>query len=111
MSRCRATANQAEHLAMFRSTQSRHVCKTAGTPSIYDEQGDQDGAMAALYRGCVPVLTLPVPAHGAYLVSMKAKRRFAADQSNYGFALAAACATMAHDAVSIPFDVVTANAD
>lgn len=103
-----ATAGLAEHLAMFpfdtiktRMQDEGHTFRMTMNKVIKTEPWRH------LYRGCVPVLCSAVPAHGAYFgVYEAAKRRFGADQSNYGIALAAACATMAHDAVSIPFDVV-----
>lgn len=87
---------------------------------------------AHLYRGCAPVLCSAVPAHGAYFSIYEAmKRRLrgrvppVVDNSSnttstssssssaavegeltHHIIIAAATATLAHDAVSIPFDVV-----
>lgn len=57
------------------------------------------------YRGCVPVLTSAVPAHAAYFSVYEASKR-ATGESLVGIAFAAACATLAHDTISTPFDVV-----
>lgn len=59
-----------------------------------------------LYRGCVPTLVSAVPAHGAYFSVYEAFKRLFGDQTNLGIAAAAGFATVAHDTVSTPFDVV-----
>jgi solute carrier family 25 iron transporter 28/37 len=61
-----------------------------------------------MYRGCVPVLFSAVPAHGAYFsIYEAAKRRLSGSADSIGaVVISAACATVAHDAVSVPFDVV-----
>ncbi|EPY28500.1 solute carrier family 25 (mitochondrial iron transporter), member 28/37 [Strigomonas culicis] len=64
-----------------------------------------DGGCTSLYRGCVPILVSAVPAHGAYFGFYEATKRIAGD-TPVGIALAACAATIAHDTVSTPFDVV-----
>lgn len=59
-----------------------------------------------LYRGCVPVLVSAIPAHGAYFSVYEAFKRLFGDDTNLGIAAAASFATIAHDTVSTPFDVV-----
>ncbi|KPA80712.1 putative mitochondrial mitochondrial carrier protein-like protein [Leptomonas pyrrhocoris] len=59
-----------------------------------------------LYRGCVPTLVSAVPAHGAYFSVYEAFKRLFGDATNYDIAAAASFATVAHDTVSTPFDVV-----
>lgn len=59
------------------------------------------------YRGCVPVATAAMPAHAAYFsLYESAKRWFGREESSVTHALSACVATTAHDAVSVPFDVV-----
>lgn len=57
------------------------------------------------YRGCIPVLFSAVPAHAAYFGVYEAAKRTVGDSSS-GIAVAACCATIAHDTISTPFDVV-----
>lgn len=65
-----------------------------------------------LYRGCVPVLCSAVPAHGAYFSIYEASKRYFTksrgekEDSVFTIAVSASAATIAHDAVTIPFDVV-----
>lgn len=59
-----------------------------------------------LYRGCVPVLVSSIPAHGAYFSVYEAFKRLLGDETNIGIATSACFATVAHDVVSTPFDVV-----
>lgn len=60
---------------------------------------------AHLYRGCIPVLASAVPAHAAYFSVYEASKRLLGENS-FGIAGAAICATIAHDSISTPFDVV-----
>ncbi|KPI87731.1 mitochondrial carrier protein-like protein [Leptomonas seymouri] len=59
-----------------------------------------------LYRGCVPTLVSAVPAHGAYFSVYEAFKRLLGGTTNYSIVAAASFATVAHDTVSTPFDVV-----
>lgn len=65
-----------------------------------------------LYRGCVPVVVAAVPAHGAYFGIYEASKRAlvtpdaSAADKNLAIAASASLATVAHDFVSVPFDVV-----
>lgn len=59
-----------------------------------------------LYRGCVPTLVSAVPAHAAYFSVYEAFKRLFGAETNYGIVAAASFATMAHDTVSTPFDVI-----
>jgi solute carrier family 25 (mitochondrial iron transporter), member 28/37 len=65
-----------------------------------------------LYRGCVPVLCSAVPAHGAYFSIYEASKRYCTksrgetEESMVTIAISAIAATIAHDTVTIPFDVV-----
>lgn len=60
---------------------------------------------AHLYRGCIPVLASAVPAHAAYFGVYEASKRLLGENSA-GVAGSAICATVAHDSISTPFDVV-----
>lgn len=59
-----------------------------------------------LYRGCVPIVLSAFPAHGAYFAIYEASKRVLSANSSSGYAASAVCATMAHDLISVPFDVV-----
>ncbi|KAG5499142.1 hypothetical protein GH5_03849 [Leishmania sp. Ghana 2012 LV757] len=59
-----------------------------------------------LYRGCVPVLVSAIPAHGVYFSVYEALKRLFGKDTNVAIAVAASFATVAHDSVSTPFDVV-----
>lgn len=61
---------------------------------------------AHLYRGCVPVLVSAVPAHAVYFGIYEATKRLLGNYGNTGIIICASFATIAHDAVSVPFDVV-----
>lgn len=59
-----------------------------------------------LYRGCVPVLACSVPAHAAYFSLYESTKRFISADSSSGYVVASFAATVGHDSVSVPFDVV-----
>lgn len=57
------------------------------------------------YRGCVPILVSAVPAHAAYFGVYEAVKR-TVGESFSGIAISAVFATVAHDVITTPFDVV-----
>lgn len=57
------------------------------------------------YRGCVPILLSAVPAHAAYFGVYEAAKR-TVGESFSGIAISASFATVAHDVITTPFDVV-----
>ena len=59
-----------------------------------------------LYRGCVPIVASAFPAHGAYFGCYEATKRAISADNSLAYAAAAVSATVAHDFVSVPFDVV-----
>lgn len=61
---------------------------------------------ANFYRGWGPVATSAFPAHAAYFALYEFSKRWLDLESTLGYAASAACATCAHDTVSVPFDVV-----
>lgn len=126
-----SVAGFTEHIGMFPFDTIKTRMQSEGlsfravvTQMLYHER------WAHLYRGCAPVLCSAVPAHGAYFSIYEAMKRklrgrnslddgstTAAGSSSssssshhhdrtHHIILAAASATLAHDAVSIPFDVV-----
>lgn len=60
---------------------------------------------AHFYRGCVPILASAVPAHAAYFGVYEAAKR-TVGESFTGITISASFATIAHDTITTPFDVV-----
>lgn len=102
-----AAAGFAEHFIMFpfdtiktliqsgRATGVAHAIRNVGAGNT----------LMHLYRGCAPVLVAAVPAHGAYFGTYEASKRVFGDNA-LSIGLSASLATVAHDTVSTPFDVV-----
>lgn len=102
-----ATAGFAEHFIMF-PFDTLKTRMQSGKASRMIEAVRQLGsgpAIRHLYRGCVPVLVSAVPAHAVYFGTYEAGKRIAGD-GPVGVAVSAGFATVAHDTVSTPFDVV-----
>lgn len=58
------------------------------------------------YRGCGPTVSSAFPAHAAYFGVYEAMKRFMSGETTMTYVCSAAMATLAHDAVTLPFDVV-----
>lgn len=104
-------AGLAEHIGMFPfDTIKTRMQSEAKTFTVVVTGIVRNERWTHLYRGCVPVLWSAVPAHGAYFSIYEATKRKMStageDDSTAGIAVSAAFATVAHDTVSIPFDVV-----
>ena len=101
-------AGLAEHLVMFPfDTLKTRMQNEGGALTSHVRQIIRHEKWTHFYRGCVPTIAAAVPAHGVYFALYEAVKRFATDDGSVqGVALAAACATAGHDAVSVPFDVV-----
>jgi solute carrier family 25 iron transporter 28/37 len=59
-----------------------------------------------LWRGCGPVLSCSFPAHAAYFSLYENTKRLIGADSSSGYVVASFAATVGHDSVSVPFDVV-----
>jgi solute carrier family 25 iron transporter 28/37 len=59
-----------------------------------------------LYRGCGPVLACSFPAHAAYFALYEHAKRLVGNESRSTYIIASCAATIGHDSVSVPFDVV-----
>jgi solute carrier family 25 (mitochondrial iron transporter), member 28/37 len=59
-----------------------------------------------LWRGCGPVLSCSFPAHAAYFSLYENTKRLISADSSSGYVVASFAATVGHDSVSVPFDVV-----
>ncbi|CCW59762.1 unnamed protein product [Phytomonas sp. EM1] len=102
-----AVAGFAEHVIMFPFDTVKTRVQSGTTKGIRDTfhrmwKGEK---IRHMYRGCMPILCSALPAHAAYFGAYEAFRRITGD-SNVGIAASASIATIAHDAVSTPFDVV-----
>lgn len=104
-----AVAGFAEHFVMFPFDTVKTRIQSGRSTGVLEAFRDvlQKERFAHLYRGCVPVLVSAVPAHAAYFGVYEAvKRAVGGEGSTVGITAAACCATVAHDVVSTPFDVV-----
>ena len=109
-------AGLGEHLGMFPFDTIKTRMQEGNTPFVATARSMLTRERwTHLYRGCVPVVVSAVPAHGAYFgIYETTKRAFGGGNhhghhghdSNWAIAVSASCATAAHDAVSVPFDVV-----
>lgn len=105
-----AVAGLVEHIGMFPfDTIKTRVQDEGSSIRVVVRKMLREERWAHLYRGCVPVLCSAVPAHGAYFSIYEATKRRVSrggQESTIGIALSATTATLAHDAVTVPFDVV-----
>jgi solute carrier family 25 (mitochondrial iron transporter), member 28/37 len=106
-----AVAGLAEHIGMFPfDTIKTRMQNEGASLRCVIRKIVREERWAHLYRGCVPVLFSAVPAHGAYFSIYEAVKRRSASRRGgedaVTIALSASAATLAHDSVSIPFDVV-----
>jgi solute carrier family 25 iron transporter 28/37 len=59
-----------------------------------------------LYRGCGPIVASAFPAHAAYFSLYEHAKRQLGSDATWKLVAAATVATLGHDAVSVPFDVI-----
>ncbi|CCW67260.1 unnamed protein product [Phytomonas sp. Hart1] len=102
-----AVAGFAEHVIMFPFDTIKTRVQSGSICGISDAfcgawKGERIWHM---YRGCMPILLSALPAHASYFGAYEAFKRITGD-SNVGVAMSASIATIAHDTVSTPFDVI-----
>ncbi|EPY29858.1 solute carrier family 25 (mitochondrial iron transporter), member 28/37 [Angomonas deanei] len=102
-----AVAGFAEHFVMFPFDTIKTRVQSGNLSSIRHalRQVWREERLTNLYRGCTPVLVAAVPAHAVYFSFYESSKRLFGE-GNVGIAAAACVATVGHDVVSTPFDVV-----